>query len=136
MSNPPPFQSQICPAPPFNATNFTQANSTILSTLQTYANDSPSYPWATGSNAQQIYLTKQNVSYFTTLNQQTAAVRNGNKSMGIFGTQPYPVFKTDRERMMYIQGQALTASRNQITGRNPSGPAGVPCSTIYQIINS
>jgi len=136
MSNPPPFQSQICPAPPFNATNFTQANSTILSTLQTYANNSPSYPWDTGSNAQQIYLTKQNVSYFTTLNQQTQAIKYGNTSMGKYGTQPYPVFKTDRERLMYIQGMSLTASRNQITGRNPSGPAGVPCSTIYQIINS
>lgn len=137
MSNPPPpFESQVCPAPPYNATNFTSANAVEFATLQSYANNSPNYPWNTGSNAQQIYRSTQNISYFNGLNQQTLAIRNGNKSMGIYGTQPYPVFKTDRERMMYIQGQALTAARNQITGRNPSGPAGVPCSTIYGIINS
>ncbi len=136
MSNPPPFESQVCPAPPYNATNFTAANSVEFSTLQGYARNQPQYPWASGSNAQQIYRSNQNVTYFNNLNQQTLATRNGNKSMGIFGTQPYPVFKTDRERMMYIQGMSLTASRNQITGVNPSGPAGVPCSTIYQIINS
>lgn len=131
MSNlPPPFQSQICPAPPYNATNFTSANSVEFNTIQNFARNSPNYPWNTGSNAQQIYRSNQNVSYFNNLNQKTLAVKNsGNNS-------PFPVFKTDRERMMYIQGQSLTASRNLITGQNPSAPAGVPCSTIYQIINS
>lgn len=130
MSNPPPFQSQICPAPPYNATNFTPENPVVFNTLVSYANNSPNYPWVTGSNAQQIYRSKQDISYFNGLNQQTIGVKNlGN-------TQPYPVFKTDRERIMYIQGKAFTASRNQITGNNPSAPAGVPCSTIYQIINS
>jgi hypothetical protein len=133
MSNPPPpFQSQICPAPPYNATNFTQGNSTILSTLQSYANNSPNYPWDTGSDAQQIYRSRQNIVYFNTLNQQTLAQKNLN---GLIGNQPYPRFKTDAERLMYIQGQALTSARNLISRHNPSGPAGVPCSTIYQIIN-
>jgi hypothetical protein len=131
MSNlPPPFQTQVCPAPPYNATNFTPANPVVFNTLVSYANNSPNYPWATGSNAQQIYRSKQDISYFNGLNQQTIGVKNSGT------TQPYPVFKTDRERMMYIQGKAFTASRNQITGNNPSAPAGVPCSTIYQIINS
>ena len=49
---------------------------------------------------------------------------------------PYPQFKTDAERLMYIQGRSLTAARNQITGRNPSAPAGVLCTSIYGIINS
>jgi hypothetical protein len=104
-----------------------------FNTLVEYANNSPNYPWNTGSNAQQIYLSKQNISYFTTLNQQTQAIKTAN---GLTGTIPYLQFKTDRERLMYIQGMSLTASRNKITGRNPSAPAGVPCSTIYQIINS
>ena len=134
MSNlPPPFESQVCPAPPYNATNFTSANSVEFTTLQSYAKNSPNYPWATGSNAQQIYRSNQNVTYFNNLNLQTQGVKTAN---GSTGTRPYPVFKTDRERMMYIQGMSLTASRNQITGVNPSGPAGVPCSTIYQIIHS
>ena len=130
MSEPAPFQSQICPAPPYNATNFTSANPVEFNTLVSYANNSPNYPWNTGSNAQQIYRSKQDISYFNSLNQQTINVKNSST------TQPYPVFKTDKERLMYIQGMALTAARNRITGNNPSSPAGVPCSTIYQIINS
>lgn len=130
---PPPFQTNICPAPPYNATNFTAANSVEYSTLVNYAKTQPQYPWNTGSNAQQIYRSKQNITYFNTLNQQTQAIKSIN---GSIGTIPYPQFKTQAERLMYIQGQALTAARNQMTGQNPSGPAGVPCSTIYGIINS
>lgn len=130
---PPPFQSQVCPAPPYNATNFTVANAPVFNTLVSYANNSPNYPWDTGSNAQQIYRSKQNISYFTGINQQTQSIKTANVQNGT--TVPYPQFKTDRERMMYIQGRALTAARNQITGINPSAPAGVPCSSIYGIIN-
>lgn len=133
MSLPPPFNDRISIQPPYNATNFTSANAPVFSTLVSFAKNSPNYPWNTGTDAQQIYRSQQNVSYFNTLNQKTQAVKTAN---GSFGNQPYPQFKTQAERLMYIQGQALTAARNQITGQNPSGPAGVPCSTIYGIINS
>lgn len=134
MSYPnPPYNSQICPVPPYNATNFTSANAPVFSTIVSYANNSPNFPWNTGSNAQQIYRSQQNVTYFNNINQQAQAIKTAN---GSFGTIPYPQFKTQAERLMYIQGQSLTAARNQITGRNPSSPAGVPCSTIYGIINS
>jgi hypothetical protein len=134
MSNPPPpYSETTCIGPPYNATNFTSANSTVLSTLQSYANNSPNYPWDTGTNAQQIYRSRQNITYFTGLNQQTLGVKAAN---GSTGKQPYPVFKSDTERLMYIQGMSLTSARNRITGNNPSAPMGVPCSTIYQIINS
>jgi hypothetical protein len=136
---PPPYNPQVCVNPPYNANNFTPANAPIYSTLVSYANNSPNFPWATGSNAQQIYRSKQNVSYFNSINQQTQAIRTANGPLGYLGTlgsQPYPQFKTDAERLMYIQGMNLTAARNRVTGQNPSGPAGVPCSTIYGIINS
>lgn len=137
MSNqPPPYGQRECPAPPYNATNFTSANSVEFNTLQNYARNSPNYPWATGSNAQQIYRSNQNISYFNGINQQTQAIRTQNNTIGSAFRIPYPQFKTQTERLMYIQGMTLTAARNQITGQNPSGPAGVPCSTIYQIINS
>jgi hypothetical protein len=140
MSNPPPpYNPQISVNPPYNANNFTPANAPIYNNLVSYANNSPNFPWATGSNAQQIYRSKQNISYFNGINQQTQAIRTANGPLGYLGTlgtQPYPQFKSDAERLMYIQGQALTAARNRVTGQNPSGPAGVPCSTIYGIINS
>ena len=130
---PPPYSETTCIGPPYNATNFTSANPTVLSTLQSYANNSPNYPWDTGTDAQQIYRSRQNITYFTGLNQQTLGVKTAN---GSTGNQPYPVFKSDMERLMYIQGMSLTSARNRITGTNPSAPMGVPCSTIYQIINS
>jgi hypothetical protein len=135
MSNypPPPFEDRVCPGPPYNATNFTSANAKVYSTLVSYANNSPNYPWNTGTDAQQIFRSNQNVTYFNNLNLRTQAIKTQNLSNG---NVPYPQFRSEAERLMYKQGQALTAARNLITGQNPSGPAGVPCSSIYQIINS
>jgi len=109
--------NDICVNPPYNATNFTSGP--ILSTLQTYAKNAPNYPWSTGTDAQQIYLSRQNVSYFNGINQQTSAIK-------LINGKQYPQFRSEAERLMYRQGQSLTSSRkNQ-----------VPCSTIYNIINS
>ena len=131
---PPPPYSEIVPVgPPYNATNFTSANATVYSTLISYANNSPNYPWNTGTDAQIIFRTTQNITYFTNLNQQTQSIKTQN---GSTGNIPYPQFRSEAERLMYKQGQALTAARNAFTGQNPSAPAGVPCSSIYGIINS
>lgn len=133
---PPPYASYENPVPPYNALNFTPANAPVYSTLTNYARTSPNYPWATGTDADIIFRSNQNVSYFAGINQQTQAIRALNDSVGPASNIPYPQFKTQAERLMYIQGQHLTASRNIVTGQNPSAPAGVPCSSIYQIINS
>jgi hypothetical protein len=127
-----PEDPQVCPAPPYNATNFTSTNTAVYSTLIYNAMTQPQYPLPTGSNAQQIYRNTQNISFFTALNQQTQAIKTQNSISGT--TIPYPQFRSEAQRLMYIQGQAMTAARNNFTGRNPSGPAGVPCSTIYGII--
>jgi hypothetical protein len=134
MSNlpPVPYGERECPAPPYNATNFTAANAPVYSTLISYAKNSPNYPWANGVNAQEIYRSNQNTSYFNAVNLQTQAIKTQNNTLGPAFRIPYPQFKTQAERLMYIQGQALTAARNNFTGQNPSGPAGVPCSTIYK----
>jgi len=125
---------QVCPGPPYNATNFTPANSTIYSTLLNNALTQPQYPLPTGSNAQEIYRNTQNISFFTALNQQTQAIKTQN-TQNTLGRIPYPQFRSEAQRLMYIQGQAMTAARNNFTGQNPSSPAGVPCSTIYGIIS-
>ena len=134
---PPPFTDKICPGPPYNATNFTPENSFEYDKLVNYAKNSPNYPWDSGSGSQQIYKSQQNISYFNTLNQKTESVKTMNTdriTQGKLGNIPYPPFKSQTERLMYIQGLTLTASRNKITGTNPSAPMGVPCSTIYGII--
>jgi len=137
MSNsfpPPPYGQRECPGPPYNATNFTSANAPVYSTLINYAQNSPNYPWNTGTDAQQIFRSNQNITYFNNINLQTSSIKAQNLGGGF--AQPYPQFKSETERLMYRQGQALTAARVNFTGQNPTVPAGVPCSSIYQIINS
>lgn len=106
---------QIPPQPPYNATNFTPANAVIYNTMVNNAKTQPNYPLNSGSDSDQINRQRQNVSYFTSLQQQTQN-----------GTKPFPAFRLDQRRLMYIQGQYATASRNIITKENTSGPAGVP----------
>jgi len=120
--------------PPYNATNFNSANSTIYSTLQGFALTQPQYPLPVGSDAYQVTINQANVSYFNGINMQTLATVSTNKALNI--TQPYPQFRSEGERLKYRQGQATTAARTQMSGRNPAAPAGVPLSTNYQIINS
>ena len=135
----PPYHNRECPGPPYNATNFNSDNPIIFNKLVSYAKNSPNYPWDTGVNPQEIYRSQQNTIFFNTLNEKTADVKNDNNKLianGKLGNMPYPSFKSQAERLMYIQGLTLNAARNKITGQNPSGPMGVPCSTIYNIINS
>lgn len=129
-----PEDNQVCPLPPYNATNFTSANSVVFSTLVSYAKTQPQYPLPVGSDASQVYRNTQNITYFNNLNLQTQAIKSTN--IGYTAYVPYPQFRSEAERIMYRQGQAMTAARNQITGLNPSAPAGVPCSSIYGIIYS
>jgi hypothetical protein len=81
-----------------------------------------------------IQRNRANIAYFVNMNNQTQYNKTLNNTTP--NSVPYPQFKSDQERMMYVQGMAMTAARNAFTGENPSGPAGVPCKTIYEIINA
>ena len=131
-----PEVNQTCPAPPYNTLNFTDASPVVFSTLVSYAQTQPQYPLPTGSAPDQLRALQQNVTYYSAINQQATAIKQLNQSLGPAGTVPYPQFKSEGERLMYRQGLAMTAARNVLTGQNPSLPAGVPASTLYQIINS
>jgi hypothetical protein len=105
------------PLPPYN--------SPLNPNFATFANQ-PQFPLSTGSNANQI---KQNIaalSYFNGLNQVTYDTVQSNNSSG--AKLAYPTFKSQGERMLYLQGQTIAAAKraaNQTT----------PVSTIYNIIN-
>ena len=106
----------------------------MFSTLQSYAQTSPNYPLPVGSNARLVAENQANVAYFNSINQQTIAIRSSVKGGA---NLPYPQFKSEGERLKYIQGKATTAARSiLVPNQNPVGPAGVPLSTLYQIINS
>lgn len=130
----PPYQELTPVAPPYNATNFTSANGPVYSTLQSYAHNSPNYPLPQDANQDMIHRNTANIAYFVNINNQTQYIKNLNTTTS--SRAPYPQFRSEAEKIMYIQGMAITATRNKFTGDNPSAPAGVPCSTIYGIINS
>jgi hypothetical protein len=133
-SLPPPFQEQVPVAPPYNATNFNSENGPVYSTLRGYAFNLPNYPLPQDSNQDMVQRNRANIAYFVNMNNQTQSIRTLNTTTP--AKVQYPQFKSDQERMMYVQGMAMTAARNAFTGQNPSGPAGVPCKTIYEIINA
>lgn len=139
----PPYQApntpeinQTCPAPPYNTLNFTSASPTVFSTLQSYARTQPQYPLPSGSAPDQLRALQQNVTYYSAVNQRVTQIKQLNQSLGPAGHVPYPPFRSEGERLMYRQGLAMTVARNVLTGENPSAPAGVPASTLYQIVYS
>jgi len=124
-----------CPLPPYNTLNFNSNSPVIFSTLQSFAQTSPNYPLPVGSNARLVSENQANVAYFNAINQQTIAIRS--TVIGTGANLPYPQFKSEGERLKYIQGKTTTAARSVLVpSQNPVGTAGVPLSTIYQIINS
>jgi hypothetical protein len=106
-----------CPAPPYN--------SPLNPNYSTFANQ-PQFPLNTGSNAQQQQRNTQALTYFIGLNQQTSDIVAQNTA-GIKNL-PYPTFKSQGERLLYLQGQTIAAAKSIATNtRN--------CSTIYSYIN-
>lgn len=131
-----PENNQTAPAPPYNTLNFNADSPVVFSTLASYTRTQPQYPLPSGSAPDQLRALQQHITYYSAINQQTIAIKQLNQSLGVAGTLPYPQFKSEGERLMYRQGLAMTAARNKLTGENPSLPAGVPASTLYQIVYS
>lgn len=127
---------QTPPLPPYNTLNFNANSPGIFSTLTSYARTQPQYPLPTGSAPDQLRALQQNVTYYSAINQQTIAIKQLNQTLGPASAVPYPQFRSEGDRLMYRQGLAMTAARNRLTGENPSLPAGVPASTLYQIVYS
>jgi hypothetical protein len=127
---PPPYQSQICPAPPYNSIQNPN--------FATYAQTNPNFPLNSGSNHSQIVSSNTNNSYFNYINTKNAQIKNSGS------TQPFVLFKTDRERIMYLQAQmtAQTRQKAMVAGTEvlnpPQFPAPTPCqvcNNVFSIIN-
>jgi hypothetical protein len=80
----------------------------------------------------------QFTTYFNHINAQNAAIKASGS------TQPYVMFKTQQERMMYIQGQMAAQTRKMamVAGSQVGNPAAnqVPtanqvCDNVFSIIN-
>ena len=105
------------PQPPYNSVK----NKNYV----TFANQ-PQFPLDTGSNAQQVLQQNGALSYFMGLNQRVDAIVSTNAA-GITNL-PYPTFKSQGERLLYQQGQAIAAAKARANST-------LNVSTIYDIIN-
>jgi hypothetical protein len=105
------------PLPPYNAPQNPN--------YSTFANQ-PQFPLNTGSNAEQVLQQNGAFSYFNGLNQQVAATVSTN----VAGTTniAYPTFKTQGERLLYLQGQTVAAAKARANST-------LTVTTIYDIIN-
>ena len=105
------------PEPPYNSVKNPN--------YSTFANQ-PQFPLNTGSNAQQLLEQNGALSYYMGLNQQVAAVVSTN----VAGTTnvAYPTFKSQGERLLYLQGQTAAAAKARANST-------LTVSTIYDIIN-
>jgi hypothetical protein len=101
------------PEPPYN--------SPLNPNFSTFANQ-PQFPLDQGSNAKQVQQNVAALSYFNGLNQQVSDMVLMNSNA------PYPTFKSQSERLLYLQGQTIAAAKSQASGT-------IPCSTIYSYIN-
>ena len=106
------------PLPPYNSSQNPN--------YSTFANQ-PQFPLNTGSNAQQILQQNGAINYFNGLNQQVTAVVSTN----VAGTtnMAYPMFKSQGERLLYLQGQTAAAAKARAN-------SALTVSTIYDIINN
>jgi len=124
-----------CPLPPYNTLNFNSDSPMVFQTLQTFARTNPNYPLPPDANRKEIAENQANVAYFSYINQETSTIRSSVK--GGISNLPYPRFKTEGDRLKYIQGLATTSARSiLVPNQNPVGPAGIPLSTNYQIIDN
>ena len=105
------------PEPPYNSVKNPN--------YSTFANQ-PQFPLNTGSNAQQLLEQNGALSYFMGLNQQVATAVSTN----VAGTTNivYPTFKSQGERLLYLQGQTAAAAKARANST-------LTVSTIYDIIN-
>jgi len=106
------------PMPPYN--------SPLNPNFSTFANQ-PQFPLNTGSNAKQQQQNVAALTYFTGLNQQVNNIVSTNVANST--KIPYPTFKSQSERLLYVQGQTIAAAKSNASGM-------MNCSTIYDYINS
>ena len=125
------FQPLNCPAPPYNAPQNPN--------FATYAQRNPNFPLNTGSNFSQIIQGAANNTIFTNINNTNQAI----KDTGTL-TQPYQMFKSNQERIAYLQAQVQAQSRamamnyGTATGNPPSFSSPTSCqvcNSLFSIIN-
>lgn len=129
---PPPFQPLDTPAPPYNspANHNYAVNGQIL----------PNFPLNAGSNHSQVVRNTQVNSYFQYINSENQYIKNISSASN--QPIPYKMFKSEQDRIKYLQGQRNASQRAEAVAFGvPSSPFPTPtaeqlCTNVNQIINA
>ncbi len=127
----PPYQPTSCPAPPYNAPQ--------NSNYATNAQRDPNFPLNSGSNFSQTIRGRMNNTIFQNINTTNQAIKDTGST-----TLPYMMFKSNQDRIAYLQAQIQAGSRIQamnygtLIGNPPefSTPSTCQlCNSLFSIIN-
>ncbi len=128
---PPPFQPLGCVAAPYNSIQ----NPNYATNAQSNIN----FPLNTGSNHSQVVSNIANTVLFNNINDTNKAIKASGS------TQPYMMFKSDQDRLKYIQAQSVAQTRvmamtgGAAVGRPAAASAPTTsqvCNNVFSIINS
>lgn len=129
---PPPYQPTSCVAAPYN----TIQNPNYATNAQSNIN----FPLNTGSNHSQVVSNIANTVLFNNINDTNKAIKATGST-----TQSYMMFKSDQDRLKYIQAQSVAQTR--VMAMNGGAAVGYPaaaatptvgqiCNNVFSIINS
>lgn len=123
---PPPYDMNSPPAPPYNS----QQNPNYATFAQRY----PTFPLDTSSNQAQVTNLLASNTIFNSINSINSTIKSSGST-----TMPYVLFKSERERIQYLQGQA-TAQRKALAMTTGVPAFSTPTAesytqTVFGIIN-
>jgi hypothetical protein len=130
-SAPIPYSPVYCPAPPYNATQNVN--------FATNAQRAPNFPYNRGSNQSQIVGQAHATTIYNYINKANQELVSSGS------TQPYKLFKTEQERIAYLQGQMAAQTRAIALTTPPPivAPPAFPtptaqqlCTNVFAIINN
>jgi hypothetical protein len=123
---PPPYDMQDPAAPPYNS----QQNPNYATFAQRY----PVFPLDSSSNQSQVASLLASNTLFNSINAINSTIKSSGST-----TMPYVLFKTERERIQYLQGQA-TSQRKALAMSTGTPAFSTPTAssfttTVFGIIN-
>ena len=122
-----PYSANLCPAPPYNAVQNVN--------FATNAQRAPNFPYNSGSNHSQLTGNTAANTIFTNINSENQAIVDSGLNV------PYKLFRSEQERIAYLQGQMAAQTRAIAVSRAPIPPVfSTPtacqlCTNVFAIIN-
>jgi hypothetical protein len=121
------YSTNLCPAPPYNAVQNVN--------FATNAQRAPNFPYNRGSNQSQLTGNANANTIYTNINMENQAIVDSGSN------KPFKLFRSEQERIAYLQGQmaaqtrAIAVTQAPIPPAFPTPTADELCTNVFAIIN-